>query len=103
MNTPAHLIFGLTAFGRPGRPGVTGAALAGGLIPDLSLYILAGTHLLVLGTEPRVVFGELYFSQAWQSIFRVDNSFILWGIGLALALMAKAPWAIALTGRPCCT
>jgi hypothetical protein len=98
MNTPAHLIFGLTAFGRPGRPGVTGAALAGGLIPDLSLYILAGTHLLVLGTEPRVVFGELYFSQAWQSIFRVDNSFILWGIGLALALMAKAPWAIALTG-----
>ena len=98
MNTPAHLIFGLTAFGKPGWPAVTAAALAGALIPDLSLYLMAGTHLFLLGTPPEVVFGELYFSDGWQSVFRIDNSIILWGIGLALALMFRSAVAVALCG-----
>ncbi|WP_341366594.1 cobalamin biosynthesis protein CobQ [Yoonia sp. BS5-3] len=98
MNTPAHLIFGLTAFGRPARPALTAAALAGALIPDLSLYLMAGWHLWILGTLPEVVFGELYFSQAWQRVFQVDNSMILWGIALALGLMARIPVMIALCG-----
>ena len=98
MNTPAHLIFGMTAFGKAGRPGVTTAALAGSLIPDLSLYLMAGAHLAILGTPPDVVFGELYFSDRWQAIFRIDNSILLWGVVLVLALMARAPIAIALCG-----
>lgn len=57
MNTPAHLIFGLVAFGKPGAPKVTAAALAGALIPDLSLYLMAGWHLIVLQTDPNIVFG----------------------------------------------
>lgn len=98
MNTPAHLIFGITAFGRKDMQVVTWAAAAGALIPDLSLYLLAGTHLMVLGTDPSVVFDQMYFSEEWQRIFRVDNSFILWGIALGLALMAKSRVFIALTG-----
>ncbi|WP_373635210.1 cobalamin biosynthesis protein CobQ [Yoonia sp. SS1-5] len=98
MNTPAHLIFGLTAFGKAGRPAVTGAALAGALLPDLSLYLMAGWHLQVLGTAPEVVFGRLYFSDAWQSIFRIDNSIILWGIALVIGLMWRAPVMVALCG-----
>jgi len=98
MNTPAHLIFGLAAFGRPDAAKVTASALAGAMIPDLSLYVLAGTHLMILGTDPQVVFGQLYFSNAWQSIFRVDNSIILWGIGLGLALSLRSAWAVALCG-----
>lgn len=98
MNTPAHLIFGLTVFGKAHQPRVTAAAFAGALIPDLSLYLMAGTHLAVLGTDPQVVFGQLYFSEDWQSIFRIDNSMVLWGIGLVLALMARSPVAIALCG-----
>jgi len=74
MNTPAHLIFGMAAFAKAGQPKVTAAAFAGALIPDLSLYLMAGWHLQVLGTSPEVVFGQLYFSDAWQSIFRIDNS-----------------------------
>jgi len=97
MNTPAHLIISLAAFGRPGQPRVTAAAVAGGLIPDLSLYLMAGTHLFLMGTPPEVVFGQLYFSDAWQSVFRIDNSFVLWGIGLALGLMLKSPATVALT------
>lgn len=98
MNTPAHLIFGMAAFGRKDVHAVTWAAAVGALIPDLSLYLLAGVHLLVLGTEPEIVFGQMYYSEAWQRIFRVDNSFIIWGLGLVLAFMARAPVAIALTG-----
>ena len=98
MNTPAHLIFGLAAFGKADMPKVTAAALTGAILPDLSLYLLAGTHLAILGTDPQVVFGQLYFSDAWQSIFRVDNSIVLWGIGLGLALAMRSAWAIALCG-----
>lgn len=96
MNTPAHLIFGVTAFGGKGRPAVLAAAFAGALIPDLSLYLMAGWHLQVLGTPPEVVFGQLYFSDDWQSIFRIDNSFVLWSILLGLGGMVRSPVMIAL-------
>lgn len=98
MNTPAHLIFGLTAFGRAHQPQVTAAAFAGALIPDLSLYLMAGTHLLILDTAPEVVFGELYFSENWQSVFRIDNSIVLWGIAFVSGLLLRAPVIIALCG-----
>lgn len=98
MNTPAHLLFGVAAFGKPGRPGVTAAAFAGSLLPDLSLYVLAGTSLFILGIDPQVVFSELYFSPSWQAIFSIDNSAVLWGAGLLLALFLQKPWAIALCG-----
>lgn len=98
MNTPTHLIFGLTAFGRPGQTAVVAGALFGALVPDLSLYLMAGTHLLLLGTPPEVVFGELYFSDAWQRIFRIDNSFVIWGLALFLSVATQTRWAIALCG-----
>ena len=80
MNTPAHLIFGMAAFGRPDATRVTLAALAGAMLPDLSLYVLAGTSIFFLGIDPQIVFDDLYFSDSWQLIFKIDNSFILWGI-----------------------
>ena len=77
---------------------MTAAALLGGLAPDLSLYLMAGWHLMVLGTDAEIVFRQLYYSDRWQAIFAVDNSFILWGIGLAIAVSARSAWAVALTG-----
>lgn len=98
MMTQTHLILGLTAFGKANQTKVTAAALAGAMLPDLSLYLMAGTHLFVLGTAPEIVFGQLYFSEAWHSIFRIDNSLVLWGIALVLAVMWRAPVVIALCG-----
>ncbi len=98
LNTPAHLIMGLALFGKPGDRQRIAGGLAGGLIPDLSLYLMAGTHLLILKTPPRVVFGQMYFSEDWQRVFRIDNSFVLWGIGLALAMSLKSRWATAMCG-----
>lgn len=98
MNTPAHLIMGAAAFGKPLETRVTLAALLGATIPDASLYALAGWELFVKGTPGDIVFGQLYFSDAWQQIFAVDNSFILWGIALGFALWFRSTWAIALSG-----
>ncbi len=98
MNTPAHLILGAAAFARPGAVWVTSAALLGALAPDISLYVMAGWHLLILGTDARIVFDELYFSEMWQSVFAIDNSFFIWGALLALALWLRKSWFIAFAG-----
>ncbi|MGR3490617.1 MAG: cobalamin biosynthesis protein CobQ [Shimia sp.] len=97
MNTPAHLIVGAAAFGRPEANRVTLAALAGGFAPDASLYLMA-IGARVLGWSWEVIFRDLYFSDAWQQVFAVDNSFILWGLGLGLALWLRSAWAVAFTG-----
>ena len=98
MNTPAHLIFGLAAFGRPGRRRVTAAAVAGGLAPDLSLYLMAGVSIWVMGIPARTVFRELYYSDAWQAVFAVDNSFPVWGLLLAIGLWRGWPALRAFAG-----
>ena len=98
MNTPAHLIIGAAAFARPDAPRTTTATLIGGLLPDLSLYLLAGWHLLVLGTPGETVFREYYHSEEWQRIFAVDNSFVFWGLGLVAALWARSRSAVAFAG-----
>ena len=98
MNTPAHLVMGMAAFGRPGAPLVTAAALAGALAPDLSLYLLTGWEIGVRGTPPETVFRQLYYSDAWQAVFAVDNSIPLWAIVLAAGLALDRAWIVALAG-----
>ncbi len=98
MNTPAHLIFGAAAFADPTNRRVTWAALAGGLAPDLSLYLMAGASLYIFDIPARVVFRDLYFSDAWQTVFAIDNSFVLWGIVLAVALWRRMPVLVAFAG-----
>ena len=98
MNTPAHLIFAAAAFARPYERSRTIAALLGALAPDLSLYLMAGVALFVMGFSPEHVFNTLYFSDAWQMVFKVDNSFILWGVGLILGWWCRAPTVMVFAG-----
>ena len=98
MNTPAHILIGAAAFGRPRQRRVLIAAMAGGLMPDLSLYLLAGSSLFILNIPPQTVFGELYFSDTWQTIFAIDNSVFVWGLLLAIALWRKGPALLAFAG-----
>ena len=79
MNTPAHLLLGAAAMARTGDRRIILAAFAGAMLPDLSLYLLAGGALYIFAIPPRVVFDELYFSPAWQTVFAIDNSFLVWG------------------------
>jgi hypothetical protein len=86
VNTPAHIILGAAVFGRRDRPGVTWSALAGGLAPDLTLYAMTAVSIFGLGVPARTVFRDYYHSDAWQAVFAVDNSFVLWGILAAFAV-----------------
>ena len=77
---------------------MTLAAVIGAAAPDLSLYFMAGTALFLMDVPPNIVFAEYYFSPAWQAVFAIDNSFIIWGAAFALALWARRPALIAFTG-----
>ena len=100
MNTPAHVIFAAAAFARPQDRRRTLAALAGALAPDLSLYLLVGWAIWGAGLSPNHVFDTLYFSESWQRVFRVDNSFVVWGaaFGLAWWFRARVAMVFALSG-----
>lgn len=98
MNTPAHLLLGAAVFGKPQARSITLLAILGAVLPDLSLYILAGTSIYILGITPDHVFGTLYFSDAWQRVFAIDNSFVIWGALLALALWRKWVGVVAMCG-----
>ena len=91
MNTPAHLILGAAAFSSPDRRGSFRAAVLGALAPDVSLYVMASVSIFVLGISPNVVFRDYYYSDAWQSVFAVDNSFVLWGAVFIVALLLRRP------------
>lgn len=67
----------------------------GAIAPDVSLYVMVAVSIWVMDIPARTVFGELYYSDAWQSVFAVDNSFILWGIGLGFALWRRSSVVIA--------
>ena len=100
MNTPAHVIFAAAAFARPYERKRSLAALAGALAPDLSLYLMTGWAIWIAGQSPHYVFDTLYFSEGWQRVFRVDNSFFVWGtaFGLAWWLGARAAMVFAASG-----
>ena len=91
MNTPAHLLLGTALFAKRDRPGTYAAALAGAMAPDLSLYLMVAVSIWGMGVPAQTVFREYYYSDAWQAVFAVDNSFILWGALFAVALWRRAP------------
>ncbi|MEO9825661.1 MAG: cobalamin biosynthesis protein CobQ [Paracoccaceae bacterium] len=98
MNTPAHLLFGTAAFAKNHPRSTYWAALVGAFAPDASLYIMTAVSIWIMNIPARVVFGEYYYSDAWQSVFAVDNSFMVWGALLTFALWRKLPSLIAFSG-----
>ncbi|MDA9865082.1 cobalamin biosynthesis protein CobQ [bacterium] len=98
MNTPAHLIVGTALFAREDRRGTYISALAGSAAPDVSLYVMVAVSIWGMGVPAQTVFREYYYSDAWQSVFAVDNSFVLWGLLLALAVWRGWTRVIAFSG-----
>ncbi|MEO1686395.1 MAG: cobalamin biosynthesis protein CobQ [Pseudomonadota bacterium] len=106
MNTPAHLILAAAIWARPTqahrRPAqqarINGAALAGALIPDASLYFMVLWEARVNGRTPRQIFGEDYRDPFWQTVFSTDNSIPLWTLLTALAAWRRWPVMLALSG-----
>ncbi len=97
MNTPAHLIIGAAAFARPDATKVNIAAIFGALAPDLSLYVMS-IGAMLMGYSAGEVFDRLYFTDAWQQVFAIDNSFFVWGAILALSWWRGVAWGVAMAG-----
>ena len=98
MNTPGHLIVGAAAFARPGAVLVTLAAFLGALMPDLSVIAMVWWAENVQGHSPSHIFNVLYFSEAWQRVFAIDNSIPLWGSVLLVAVILRSLPFIAFAG-----
>ena len=84
MNTQTHLLLSAAVFAKPNRPLRNVAALAGGLVPDMSLFIMYGWGKATSVSE-RVIFRDWYFDPVWQSAGAVTNS---WPIYLGASLAA---------------
>ena len=92
------MLLGAAVFARPMAPGVTLAALAGGLVPDIPIFVMVLWSTQVLGLPEHVVFGQLYFSAGWQAVFAVDHGFLVWGALLGLAIWRGSVILRALAG-----
>jgi hypothetical protein len=89
VNTPAHLILAAALLARPGARAGNMAVLAGATIPDLSMPVMILWQHLVENRTFQQVFEEDYRSVFWQDVFAVDNSIPLWGLVLAVSLLAR--------------
>ena len=89
MNTPSHMLIGAALFARPLVPATLFAALVGGLAPDLPMFAMVLWATRVVGVPEHEVFGTLFFSETWQSVFAVDHGILVWGGLLGLAIWRR--------------
>lgn len=90
MNTPSHMLIGAAVFARPLAPACLAAALAGGLAPDLPMLAMILWSTRILGLPEHKVFGESYYSDAWQAVFAIDHGLLTWGALLVFALLRRS-------------
>ena len=88
MNTQTHLLLAAAVLGRRVGPRAQTAILAGALAPDLSIFALAGFAVLT-GMSGEAVWEGAYWSEPWQTLSAISNSFPLWGAALALSLSLR--------------
>lgn len=77
MNSQTHAIMGALVFGKP-LPRLAWFGLAGGVIPDLPMYIIVG-GLRAQGHSLDRIFGEFYWQPWWQIANAIGHNFLLWG------------------------
>jgi hypothetical protein len=75
---------------RRGNPAVTTAAFAGGLIPDLKMFVLFAYDRFVNGLSRHVIWGERYWTDTWQIPAGISHSFPLYGLVLAAGLFLRS-------------
>lgn len=92
MNTPAHAVVGLLAFGPGARRRYAGALLAGSLLPDAPMLVFYAVERIGRGTSESLLWSEVYWHPAWQNAIDLFNGLplIALGAGAALALRRRA-------------
>ncbi len=83
MNSQTHILMGAVLFGKQ-LPRLAWAGAAGGVIPDLPMYvIIAG--LRAQGYPLDRIFGEFYWAPWWQIANAIGHNFILWGVMVVIS------------------
>jgi len=97
MNTPTHMLAAAAVLSRPDRPWRDAAVLAGGLLPDISIFVLF-FWARAQGIPQSDIWRKLYWQEPWQSLSAVSNSFPIWALLLVLAAMAGSRLVMVLAG-----
>ncbi len=94
MNTVAHMVIAAAALARPQSPKRNWAVVAGAVLPDISMFVFFAWSR-VQGWSGDETWNVQYWTEPWQTLGAVLNSFVLLGILLLLAL--RRNWVLVST------
>ena len=94
MNTVAHMVIAAAALSRPQSPKRNWAVVAGAVLPDISMFVFFAWSR-VQGWSGDETWNVQYWTEPWQTLGAVSNSFVLLGILLLLAL--RRNWVLVST------
>ncbi len=86
MNTPTHALVSLFALGRGCSRREAVALIAGGVLPDLPIFVLFVWARFIQGVPSNVIWSQTYYQPGWQAVVDAAHS-----IPLAL-LLAGLCW-----------
>ncbi|MGB3455453.1 MAG: hypothetical protein WBG08_13810 [Litorimonas sp.] len=87
MNTPTHALVALAALSKADDRRRNGWALAGGLVPDLAIFLWAPWQRWGLGRDWSAIWREHYFEPPMQTLIALFNS-----VPIYTALLAVGLW-----------
>ena len=90
MMTPSHVLIGCGLFARPGQRARNWAAVLGGLLPDIPMVFLFAYDRFVLGLSEQTIWGERYWTDAWQIPAAISHSIPIYAVVLAVALVNRS-------------
>ena len=96
MNTVAHMVIASAVMARPDRPKQNWAMLAGSFLPDASMFVFFAWSRLQ-GWSGEETWNVRYWTEPWQMLGAISNSFVLFGLFLAIAWWRKWPLLMALS------
>jgi hypothetical protein len=83
MMTNTHMIMGAALFGRK-LSRHAWAGIAGGLLPDIPMYVIFAVLKFYVGMPEFMIFGVAYFHPYWQAANGIGHSLIFWPMMAAM-------------------
>ena len=82
--TQTHILVGLALLGRPQERTRNGMVVAGGIVPDATIFVMYGIETLK-GTDETKIWRDVYFSPFRQDVVAWRNSIPLYLVLLSMA------------------
>lgn len=90
MNTQTHILVSAALFAQPGATGRNIAAVAGAVVPDVSIYAMYGWAKFT-GASEFEIWREIHFSPFWQDFAAATNSIPIYGALFLIGLVTLWP------------